>query len=593
MEAHGQADVHSRGESLSAAEEPAFPGFLRLAPLYLSGAILLVFVILFALSASKPLQLDNMDFPAVAEQTAHTGLPVYYRGEENPRATGLYHPPLYIYLLAGWMRVFGSEPAPVRLFGMVCAILQGLIVLAIFATLFGRQAAFSRAPLFWALFLLNPYTLQTAGIADIDSTIYGPLLCLVLLTVLRISWRDGEWRTDAVRWIEYAAVAVALMLCLWAKLTTVLLLFPFVFLLLIARLGTVQAAVATLGLAAVSVPAFLGTYYLYGAITGMDVNHTFAFTWMSFVQRGSSGTPGIAARLDDMRRNFAAMWPFMVCWTGTLPWMAGVVAAVTAIRRRDRRSLHYALLLSMAGFTTLYYCAKVLTFGQAPFKYPFVTWGLILTAPLFLLPLESGRLPRLWTLVLAAVFAAATLGSTLMMGDTLILNGLDGMARWAAYLPGLLFVLAFALGQPLRLKAAVTAVALYAGIQFGTGVYQEKVPYATTYDYGQTGFEETVHFIDANTQPSDVIVSMKDIGYRSRRRYFENYAALYGDPGSAMRIEQAIARGKVSYAVFTEGKGQDQLPMNPELRRWVLENCTLVKSFGNYRIYRLAGASPR
>jgi hypothetical protein len=594
MEADGQADVHSRGERLKAIEDAGeFLGLRKLAPLYLSGAIILLFVTLFAVSASKPLQLDNMDFPAVAEQTAHTGLPIHYRGEANPRVAGLYHPPLYIYLLAGWMRVFGSEPAAVRLFGMVCALLQGWVALAIFSTLFGREAAFARAPLFWTIFLLNPYTLQTAGIADIDSTIYGPLLCLVLLAVLRISWRHGEWRPDGAHGYEYALVGLALTLCLWAKLTTVLLLFPFVFLLLIARLGTVRAALTTIALVAASVSAFLGSYYLYGALSGLDVNYTFAFTWMSFVQRGSSGTPGILARIDDMRRNLCAMGPFMVCWTGSLPWvaasLAASVAAVGALRRRDLRLAHYALVLSLALLCTFYYCAKVSTFGQAPFKYTLVVWGLILTAPVFLLP---ERISLLWTIVVAALFVAASLGSTLLMGDKLILEGLSGVARWAAYLPGLLFAAAFILKRPLAAKGALAVLAIYAGIQFGIGVYQEKVPYATTYDYGQTGFTETVGFIDENTQPGQVIVSMKDIGYRSRRRYFENYAALYGDPASAAEIEAAIASGQAAYAVFTEGRGQDQLVMNPALRRWVAEHCKLVRSFGNYRIYQLADAPP-
>ena len=574
------------------AETVAIPDMRKLAPFYLSGAIILLFVTLFAVSASKPLQLDNMDFPAAAEQTAHTGLPIYYRGETNPHAVGLYHPPLYIYLLAAWMRVFGSEPAPVRLFGMVCAIGQGFIVLAIFSTLFGREVTFRCAPLFWAIFLLNPYTLQTSGIADIDSTIYGPLLCLVLLTVLRISWRNGEWRTVVVRWVDYFPVALALTLCLWAKLTTVLVLFPFVFLLLIARLGALRAALATAALVFASVSAFLGTYYLYGALTGLDVNYTFAFTWMSFVQRGASGTPGTLARLADMRRNLAAMLPFMVCWTGTLPWIAASlgasIAAVGGVRRHDRRMAHYALLLSLGLLITLYYCAKVGTFGQAPFKYTFVTWGLILTAPVFLLHVEAERISRRCLLVLGTLYALATLGSTLLIGDKLMLEGLSGMARWAAYVPGLLFAAAFLLGPLWRTKAALAALAIYAGIQFGIGVYQEKAPYATTYDYGQTGFSETVSFIDENTTSEDRIVSMKDIGYRSRRRYFENYSALYGDPASASELEAVIASGKVAFAVFTEGKGQDQLMMNPALRQWIAEHCKLARSFGNYRIYQLA-----
>src|SRR6478752_1836898 len=84
------------------------------------------FLLLSANQAWKPLHLDNMDFPAVAKATAETGLPIYYRGEENPKHLGLYHPPLYIYSLAAWYRLFGPTPTATRMFGALFAILQGL-----------------------------------------------------------------------------------------------------------------------------------------------------------------------------------------------------------------------------------------------------------------------------------------------------------------------------------------------------------------------------------------------------------------------------------------------------------------------------------
>ena len=159
------------------------------------GAVLL-FLVLAAHQAAKPLHLDNMDFPAVAEATAHSGKPVYYRGEENRLHSGLYHPPLYIYTLAAWFRLFGFGPAQARMFGALCALLQGWLALQILSLLFGSERVRQWSWLFWPLFLLNPYTLQGSAIADIDSTIYGPLLSLVLFSALRISWQDGRRRQD-------------------------------------------------------------------------------------------------------------------------------------------------------------------------------------------------------------------------------------------------------------------------------------------------------------------------------------------------------------------------------------------------------------
>lgn len=567
--------------------------------LYVSAAIILLFILLFAGSAGKPLNLDNMDFPAIAEHTAFTGVPVYYRGEECPNFPGLFHPPLYIYLLAAWIRAFGFGEAQARLFGMVCALVHGAVVLAIIRTLFG--IAFRRwHPLFWAVFLLNPYTLQTASITDIDSTIYGPLLCLVLLATLRISWRNGEWRTDSASWPEFALIGLALFLCLWAKLTTVLLVFPFVFLLLIAREGIRRAALAATAIAGASISVFLASYYLYGALTGLDVGSTFRFTLMSFRQRGSSGIPGLAALLRDHWNNLRYMVPFTMAWTGLLPWAAAClamwVAFRAAVRRRDRRLLHYGLVLGLAVLSTVYYCAQTKTFGLASSKYTFVYWGLVLTAPLFLLTQWISPNPRKGssrkaTAFLLCLYVVTAVWANLRIRDVLMMDGFTGARTLVAYLPALLFMAALTGARYRRagLIAPMAVLCAYCGIQFGIAVYQEKAPYSTTYDYGQMGFLDTVAFLKSNTRPGEVIASLRDIGFRGRLRYFENYAALNAGKGnaSAKHFMEEAAAGRFAYVEFTEGRGQDQLVRNPELREWFLARFTLVRSFGNYRIYQM------
>lgn len=559
-------------------------------PVYLSAVAIAIFILLFASTAHKPYHLDNVDFPAVAEATANTGLPLYYRGEEHPRMSGLYHPPLYIYTLAAWMRVFGPGEAQTRLFGMVCALLLGWVVLEIVRTLFGREVMRRWTPVFWVLYLLNPYTLQTATIADIDSTIYGPLLCGVLLAVLRISWRDGVWRTDPVRLREYGLVVLLLTLCLWAKLTTVLLTFPVVFLLLIARSGVRRALIASSAAGALGIGVFALTYWLYGALTSMPVSETLAFTWMSFTQRGSSSTPGLLARLADYRRNAAFMLPFMASWTGLLPWVAGAaalaVAAGRAWKARDPRMQHYAATLGLGLLATAYYSMKVMTFGYAPFKYTLVYWPLVLTAPLFLLSGRDWSTSLKVTATLScAAFAAGAVFGTRFLQDRLMHDQFVGPYKLAAYLPALLFAAGWALRGRGGLALAALSLALYCGMQFGSGVYQEQIAYATTYDYGQTGLVETAAFISANTGPDDVIASMKDVGFLTKRRYYENYQAIYLDGSSRVELVKAIESGRVSYVVFTEGRGQDQLRMNPVLRDWIRDNCTLVRSFGDYRVY--------
>jgi hypothetical protein len=78
---------------------------------------------------------------------------------------------------------------------------------------------------------------------------------------------------------------------------------------------------------------------------------------------------------------------------------------------------------------------------------------------------------------------------------------------------------------------------------------------------------------------------MKDIGYAAHRRYFENYAATYGDVEEGQHLRKLALSNDAKLLIFTESRGQDQLIVNAPLRDWVTSSCRLLASFENYRIY--------
>lgn len=562
-----------------------------------------LFLIVFAMGASKPLLLDNMDFPAVAQATAQTGVPVYYRGEQNPHHLGLYHPPLYIYLLAAWLKALGAGPAQARLFGAVCALAQGACVLLLLREIFGRAYAWSVAPWFWLLFLLNAYTIQTAAIADIDSTIYGPLILLFLWTVVRLSWRNGEWRADRIAPVELVGASLALSACFWAKLTTIWLVLPFVFLLLLPRLSWLGAAKVTGTLSVAGFGAFLASYWLYGHLTHLPIGYTFAFTWTSFRTRGATGSAGMGGWFDDRWRNFRRMVPFMVTWTGLAPWLACLAAAGWGAwqswRRKDHRLLHATLILFLAVISNAYYCAQVMTYGASPFKYTFVYWGVVIIGVVMtvLPPGKASAFPPVrYVAPWLALWAASAVFSLRFVKDRMLatMYGQDAI-MW----PWLVPAAVLCLGLLMRVRGRSAAgrgllaagLALGGGVQMGMGVAQNTQDYSTTYDYGERGFADTVGYVRTHTAGDDVIVSMKDVGYAAQRRYFESYAAVYGNPGEMEQMRDLLRSGRARLAIFTEAHGQDQLVVNPPLRDWILRNCLLTAAFGDYRIYRYSEGS--
>ncbi|MEJ5367651.1 MAG: glycosyltransferase family 39 protein [Bryobacteraceae bacterium] len=565
-------------------------------------AVIAAACILFAIPVAKPLYLDNMDFPAVAKATAETGLPVYYRGEENPRHLGLYHPPLYIYLLAAWFRLWGFGAVQARLFGFVLLLVHGWVVLRAVKLLFGAAAARRAAPWFWALFLLSPFALQGAAVLDIDTTIYGPLLVSMLVAVLRLHWHDGQLREDEPRAREYVLIAAWTAAAFWAKLTTVLAVIPAALWLSAGGRGS-RRTLLRCSLAVVSgAGLFLASYFAYGWLTGLDVTYTFRFTLMSF--QGRLRESSLWARILAHAHTFLDMASWQVQWSGLLPWVAALAAAGwsagVVVRRKERRWRDAFILLALSLAVTGGYCALLYTFGRSPFKYVFVVWGLVaaclsLAASWGFERLRAHRLPaqRLILALLVIVFAGSFLAGGRWLRDRAILEGnLYPETKWMLVTP----VLLASAGMLLFRTAAgpvllLAGVALHGGHMTGTALAMARAPYPTTYDYGQLGFEETACFLRENTAPEEAVISMKDIGFHTGRRYFENYGYLFTGQQGADAMRAILLAGKARFAVFTEGNGPDDLRINPPLQEVIQESCTLARSYGHYRIYDCAKAN--
>ena len=140
--------------------------------------IAFVFIALIFAQADKKFVLDELDFPIVAKATSESWRPVYYRGEGTPQHVGLYHPPLYIYALAAYVKVFGFSENTVRSFGLLCTLLTALLTVGIAARMMHRDRLRFFVPIFCGLYLLNPYTIANTTLPDIDQTILPVLITL-------------------------------------------------------------------------------------------------------------------------------------------------------------------------------------------------------------------------------------------------------------------------------------------------------------------------------------------------------------------------------------------------------------------------------
>lgn len=250
------------------------------------GLTLLLAAILFGLGAAKPLNLDNAEFPPAAEATAKTWTPVYYRGEDMPRRAAVFHPPLYVYTLAAWVKAFGASPASFRYFGFACLLLAGAVAVLLVQETWGSWPGWRFHLWYWPLLLLNPYTLQTASIVDIDSSIYGPVLVLLLWGALRLG------RCCSGPGAGWVLLAAGVCVALWFKLTTALILWPAFWLLLRRRLGGWPALWRATLVFWGGALLFLATYAAFCRLLDLNFRFAFAFIAQSVFQRGA-GSAGL------------------------------------------------------------------------------------------------------------------------------------------------------------------------------------------------------------------------------------------------------------------------------------------------------------
>lgn len=573
------------------------------------------FILLCIIQAGKPLHLDNADFPSVGKATAISGLPIYYRGEQSPQFSGLYHPPLYIYTLAAWYNLFGFSPTTTRILGALCAILQGALALMIFRCLFGPEIKKQMAPLFWLLFLLNPYTLAISSIADIDSTIYGPILLAIIYSVLKCRWRDGTEIRDPIPARRIILTGLLFALGLWAKLTTILLLIPMIYLLLATPRRWLSAAKTTAIMVGTGVLVFLSTYSLYGWIFNLDIKYTFNFLLFSLTHRGATGSAGgILGRLQGNLNNLLFNVPFTLGWTGLLTWLLllGLVGvfAYAAYQRKSLKLFHFlllALLLPLANI--FYYWCQVMPFGYSPQKYHFVFWSLLhLPLAVMAAGIRPGELltdakievvrDKAESLCLFAAFMLAMACGLAFVKDEPILRQMSSLQLSSLLLSSSFFIpLLICLVAGLFLAILKTRVKLRAyqalaallilcnaGLLSGIAWAQAKRPYTTTYNYGQRGITDAVAYLRSHTSKDDIISSMKDVGLMSERKYFENYGALF-EKSASDELIKGLETGKIRYAVFTRGIGEDQIDAVPQLKEEIERTCQLVAQFGNYLIY--------
>ena len=576
--------------------------------------VVAVFVALVFAQASKRFVLDEVDFPVLAKAIMETGLPYHYRGESDPASIGLWHPPLYAYALALFVKIFGFSEGSVRAFGMFCTLATAGLCVAIHRQLFPVAKASTRwfVPIFLLLFLLHPYTIANSTVPDIDTTVMPvTMLAFILVLLEKFCFGPAQARTR-IPYGDVLFLAAFFALNLWVKMTTPIALIPLAFVLLaLSRRWSLAASAAISALVALAgTAAFVLTYGLYCLVAGLPFGFVFGFLAHSFTKNNSSGG-GLSALMDGVLDHLTYGQQF-VNWVG-LPFLAAIFFSCGVLLFNFRRALAETILLVLAGFAlfiSIFYLGLTGAFGSF-FKYPFATFGLLTLVVAHCLaqwlpldeppaqPANGGAMDRLagslrgklpWALaavaaVLAAGWQVFRLGDVAIFQDRPVSLTILGQILAAALVASAL--LNWRPGRVIGRYLVVALLAVVGATSFVVSRIQAKAAYPTKYHYGQTGFDETVSYLHEHAAPGEPIWAMKDIGHYATGRYYENYMALWKPGPEVSAILDGLIRDQgVRYFVVTRGVGQDRVDVYGGLKEGLDHCCHVEKTFGNFVIYR-------
>lgn len=534
-----------------------------------------LFVVLVFSQADKKFVLDELDFPIVAKATSESLKPIYYRGEGNEEHLGLYHPPLYIYMLGAHIKAFGFSENTVRSFGLVCTLITALLT-----AILGSRVSLSRSwvflPIFVALYLSNPYTIANTTLPDIDQSILPPLMVLYLIYLF-------DNKRDRF-------LVTVFFILLWSKLTTPLALIPFSILYWYFQGKSISGAVLrgfrVFGIGAL---VFLLSYWVYCELTNLPFSYTFGFLLHSFSK--GSGASEIANVLNKIIQNYSYSIGFVAWITYPFAFLFLVSLILNIYKYRSDADTEKVLALGLLTlFVTVFYCGLIAPFGGF-FKYPFPVFELAcLVVSLTVSPfIQIGNRVNLYAIGFGCLSAIVTLVLVIRyLGDHRVVANFIETAFVVNIAPFAIVFIVAVIFSFLSRNAAAIFLSIMLGCVIGLGVgvsrYQAVSVYPTKYNYGQLGFDDTVAYLKQNINPGEVVWAMKDIGYYSGNRYIESYS-YYFDKDVRQKIIQ-LSETNVRYFIATRDVGEDRLDAYPMVLEALETCCSLEKKFGNYYVYR-------
>lgn len=493
----------------------------------------------FALSSiNKPLTTDEVEFAGGMLAVAKTGRPVYYMGDnpmpyvavkdrwvyeqmEKPmHHYMLFHSPLYVYLGALFVKVFGMTNWAPRLVGMISFFATLWLLRGILFFILPAEKARGAFGLAAFLYLINPLLLQQGLMLDLDNTIVTATCVLYLHEFLRLERRKATW------WRKYGWLSVVMAVVFWAKE------FPGFYLALAVMLYTLaqrrwRETLGVLLSLVAGVALFWSTWWLFAKLNHLPVMFFIRYTTIGILGQGEGLFTTLARESGLGNAVLTVLFSLfhLTVWQTPFYWLLLVLVIVWRVREfwttKQLGPLDLVLLYAVMvlGVTQVYRPSGwFLKYSYPAHAVMMVLFGALLGERLAKAERHDWVLLGVGVLVMAGAQAAMLQDSVLsFFGGRL--RGVTDAKFWGFYAvaaAGLFMVIKLARSQwSVASSAALAAGVGLAGASLSLNWFQ-RASYVTSIswnNYGEQGFNEAVNYLKSVVRPDEVLICRKDFGF--------------------------------------------------------------------------------
>lgn len=534
------------------------------------GLFIISYFVLVIPQVQKLFVGDEIAFVKAAHGIVTTGMPIY-EGLSNNIKIGLWHPTLYINILAASFKFLGVHEWSAR----IVSVLFTLSTLVIVYSLAKEISNDNRYVIFLScfLFLFNPLVIQNSLFIDIDNSVLAFLMILFIYAYIKI---------DRTKPKNLFVLGILFGVTLWAKLPTPPFLILGILMFNFYKQEFKKGIVESIMIALPGTLLFLGSWLLYCHIFDLSYLQPFTHLANKLSSMPYSMPYILMTRLGTLKT--------IMFWTTPYYILLVLTSSINLIRTTSRNRMNI-IYLSIIGYLIFmgYIIIDGITVDFPKYFAPVMPIFSIVVADFigkFCNVKKRSVLYFTFLILILFIYYIFILKDPLLVKrlsyNNILLSVivLASLKTFMFYLLPIAISFIFIIALKINYKQAFVLAMIIPLVTCSLyiGVVQSKADYSTTYRYGETGFKETINFANAKINKEDTIITRKDVAY------YLNSEKCYDLPKSPATLKSLIDRKNISYIILR--KHSYYVPWKyTEVLSILDSECKLEAQFGDYKIY--------